>query len=147
MKLKQHTVSAVIRGNFKVRKVSNPLKSLNIFILSILLGACSMMGNTNSVENVPTPPQNLNPNNVANPVIAPPGNSNGKPTASVTKSSKIGPTQRIQEQKSYGGEVEEVKVNNINKVPPYYIYPKQSGVDANAPSSDTVSTPNWKVSW
>lgn len=149
MNTKQHSVSVIIREKSKIRKVANISKFLNIIVLSTLLGACSMMSQntTSSVENVPKPPQNLNPNNVAAPVVVPPGNNNGKPNASAAKSSKLGPTQRIQEQKSYGGEVEEVKVNNINKVPPYYIYPKQSGVDANAPSSDTVSTPNWKVSW
>lgn len=148
MKNNPNMSSTKIGKDLKRKLETNTLNNIGIVLMLALVSACSMMGNknTNEVENVPSPPKNLNPSNSTAAVVAPPGNITVKSTASAT-SSRLGPSQRIQEQKAYGGEVEEVKVNNINKVPPYYIYPKQSGVDANAPSSDNVATPNWKVSW
>lgn len=88
------------------------------------------------------PPQKINSSSGAIPIIQPKNNSSAP-----SKSAKLLPQNRIQEKRGSGGEVEEVKVNNINNVPPYYVYPNKSGVDANAPSSDNVATPSWKISW
>lgn len=110
--------------------------------LALVISSCSSMDGQKNNDNIERPPQKIN-NSTAAPAVV-----TNKTNASSAKSAKLLPQDRIQEKKGAGGEVEEVKVNNINNVPPYYIYPnKNGGVDANAPSSDTVSTPSWKISW
>lgn len=118
---------------------------LSLPLLTSLIYSCSTFSNKNkqgSENTIQRPPQKINPSNQAMPVVLAKTNSSAP-----SKSAKLLPQDRIQEKRGNGGEVEEVKVNNINNVPPYYIYPNKSGVDSNAPSSDTVSTPNWKISW
>ena len=130
-------------------KVADQFYNLKIFfntlILMLSISACSTFKNSNNnTDNIPTPPQKINATSAAMPVV----NANNKNNSSGTAKSGIStPKDRIQEIKGPGGQVDEVKVNNINNVPAYYIYPNKSGVDANAPSSDMVSTPSWKISW
>ena len=116
------------------------LFALPILVLSI--SSCSTFTNKNNRDSPQMPPQKINASSGAMPIVQPKNNS-----SATSKSAKLLPHDRIQEKKGDGGEVEEVKVNNINNIPPYYIYPNRSGVDSNAPSSDTVSTPSWKISW
>jgi hypothetical protein len=118
---------------------------ITLSVLTILIASCSTFGaksNQDNATNILMPPQKTAATNEAMPIIQPKNDA-----SAVAKSAKLSPQDRIQEKKGDGGEVEEVKVNNINNVPAYYIYPNRSGVDTNAPSSDTVSTPNWKISW
>lgn len=115
----------------------------SVTALTLLASSCSSFTNKNN-ENLARPPQKISTSTAAAAAAAAPAKAN---SSAASKSAKVSPQARIQEKKGDGGEVEEVKVNNRNNVPPYYIYPNRGGVDANAPSSDTVSTPNWKISW
>lgn len=113
-----------------------------------LLYSCSIM--SHNTESVTPPPKTLSqstPANLSTDTTTKFTPVNANTGANSSKSTKSAAAKRIQEQKDYGGEVKEVKVNNINNVPSYYIYPQGHGVDTNAPSSDSVSTPSWKLSW
>ncbi|HMT03038.1 MAG TPA: hypothetical protein PKD00_06985 [Burkholderiales bacterium] len=54
---------------------------------------------------------------------------------------------RIQEERSIGGTVKQIKVNNKN-LPDYYIYPSpQQNFDNNTPPNKNITTPSWQINW
>lgn len=71
-------------------------------------------------------------------------NKSQQPNQSTTR--KVG---RIQEKRSYGGEVQEIKVDNSShKLPSYYVTPP-ANVDF-TPDNQTgqnVATPTWQLKW
>lgn len=118
--------------------------------ISTMLLACGTAQHSNNDMNssqLQRPPQKTTAGDAAMPINTNPTPSATSQAVSQLKSSKnntSGP--RIQETRSAGGNIDQIKVNNINNVPPYYINAKPP-VDSNAPSSDGVTAPSWQIKW
>ena len=115
---------------------------------TLLITACSVFSNNNhsTTASVQAPPQKISATDAAVPEIAPAASTSQPKTAKMQASAGT-KSSRIQETRAPGGSVNQIKVTNSHNIPDYYITPPQQPVDSNAPSSDTVTTPSWKIGW
>lgn len=122
-------------------------KYICILTSSFILTSCSLFGNTPS-NNYPTiplpPPKKTAASDTAASVIDTKKNAS-TPQATIT------PTyvnqRTIQEDRS-NGTVTQIKVNNGNDIPDYYMYPsQQQNLNTNSTPDKNLSTPSWQISW
>ena len=114
---------------------------------SIIFTSCSLFGNTsNRYPTIPLPSQKINESDTVATVKenATKTNSNTSQSSStVTYKSK----RTIQEDRS-NGTVTQIKVDNGNILPDYYMYPsQQQDLNTNSTPGKDLSTPSWQISW
>ncbi len=113
----------------------------------IIFTSCSLFGNTsNSYPTIPLPPQKIDESNTVVAVKE----SSPKSGSSTPKSSPAIIYQgkrTIQEDRS-NGTVTQIKVDNGNNLPDYYMYPsQQQDLNTNSTPGKDLSTPSWQISW
>lgn len=121
-------------------------KIAGICLLSAcLIASCGVFGN-NNIPTIPLPPQKTNASDAAKV-----NNAKPKTNASQTVQQMGGsttPPPRIQEDRSTGGTVDQIKVNNPGDIPDYYIYPSQGqNLNINNQPDKNLATPSWQISW
>lgn len=127
------------------------------FLISItIISGCSLFGSNNNypttnddyTTTIPLPPQKLNASNAAAPVN--PGHIKTTPASAPKSNTQAHHTnsypQQIQEERS-NGTVTEIKVNNGNDLPNYYMYPSQQNTSSKNNSDSNITTPTWQISW
>ena len=122
-------------------------KYLLFIAIGIIFTSCSLFGNTNNnYPTIPLPPQKVNESDTAVAVkeSATKTNSNTLQSSSpVTYQGK----RTIQEDRS-NGTVTQIKVDNGNDIPDYYMYPsQQQDLNTNSTPGKDLSTPSWQISW
>lgn len=126
-----------------------------VFILGLSSGCGLFGGGANGPSMVAPPPQKVGDGDLKTIVNATPAELNNKnynATGNKSASSASAVTRnqpRIQEGRSAGGTVSEIKVNNKGDIPDYYIYPSQQEQNSvvNTRPDMNVSTPNWQINW
>ncbi len=122
-------------------------KYLLLIATSIIFTSCSLFGNTsNSYPTIPLPPQKISESDTAIAVKE----SALKHNSSAPQGSNpvTYPNQRtIQEYRS-NGTVTQIKVDNGNDIPDYYMYPsQQQDLNTNSTPGKDLSIPSWQISW
>jgi hypothetical protein len=133
----------------KDRKMQNNKHSLVAKLLalttSLLVIGCSVFGGKQAPETIPLPPKNLNnsapimlpqPGNAARPIIS-------ESAAAMANESQATRFKRITEQRSPGGAVNKITVDNPSGgLPDYTLTPNQQ--DNNTSNNpDKITTPSW----
>lgn len=135
-----------MKTNF--REIKFNLIGLISFGLSSIIGCTTANHRQNDI---PKPPQNLNAstNDTQTTHLSPAPNKRS-PSGSISSAESTNsyvPFTRVEEQKSSGGVVTEIKVNNRGDVPDYYLYPNQrQDLNINNPQKG-ISTPTWQFNW
>ena len=123
-----------------------------LFLTGIItLVGCSIFSGNNNYPTIPLPPQKTNASDAATPVIPNPAqtkNNASKPQASAIGSNvPTSHTKVIKEERS-NGQVTQIKVENGNALPDYYMYPsQQQNLNTNSTPDKNLSTPSWQISW
>lgn len=126
--------------------VKMPKRYLALPFGGLIIVGCSMFTGNNSYPTIPLPPQKINASDAVMPA-----NQGKKITASHPLSSEPlgGNTNHrtIQEERS-NGQVTQIKVDNGNDIPDYYMYPsQQQNLNTNSTPDKNLSTPSWQISW
>jgi hypothetical protein len=134
--------------------MSNLAKLMNLCLASLALTGCSLFGYNESptIPTIPLPPQRLNASDVGaipNTKVNASAPGKGVMPASGGQQPSDGNEPRIQEQRSSGGTVSEIKVNNRGNIPDYYIYPGSPNPTSPNPgnSNQNIATPTWQINW
>ncbi len=106
-----------------------------------------MFNGNNDYPTVPLPPQKMNASDGVMP--ANPGQIRDV-TASHPLASTPTPNsnQRTIDEDRSNGQVTQIKVDNGNDIPDYYMYPsQQQQLNTNSTPDKNLSTPSWQISW
>jgi hypothetical protein len=124
-------------------------KYLLLPICGCILTGCSLFGsNNNNYPTIPLPPQKISESDTAI-AVNPVGNksSASHPLASSPMPEARTNQRTIQEERSNGA-VTQIKVDNGNDIPDYYMYPsQQQNLNTNSTPDKNLSTPSWQISW
>ena len=123
-------------------------KILYLLIANTALYGCNVFGpskgSNDTAKPVPLPPNQItketeNLKTSSHPIVIEKNNYPENPPSEKKP--------RIQEERSIGGTVKQIKVNNKN-LPDYYIYPSpQQNFDNNTPPNKNITTPSWQINW
>ncbi len=120
---------------------------LYLLIITSSLYGCGIFGpskgSNDTTKPIPLPPIKINNDNMATRV-----NESQLDIEKPAKSENtVKAKPRIQEERSLGGTVEQIKVNNKH-LPDYYVYPstEQNLNNNNQPNKD-ITTPSWQINW
>ncbi len=122
-------------------------KYLLLIATSIIFTSCSLFGNnSNNYPTIPLPPQKVDESNTAVAVKE----STSKASSSTAQGSPPVTYQNkrtVQEDRA-NGTVTQIKVDNGNNLPDYYMYPsQQQDLNTNSTPGKDLSTPSWQISW
>ena len=122
---------------------SSLLISRTSICLLILVG-CSNASKKTPAD-IPPPPQNLSKVESATPQI----NKNYPRSLQHFESqgSDYQPFSKVNEIRSNGGGVSEIKINNRGDLPSYYLYPNQQPEQNINNQQRNISTPTWQLNW
>ena len=111
-----------------------------------ILTSCSLFGSTpnNNYPTIPLPPQKIAASDAVAAVI----DTKKKESATQAVPAPVYDNQRtIQEDRS-NGTVTQIKVDNGDDIPDYYMYPsQQQNLNTNSTPDKNLSTPSWQISW
>lgn len=116
-------------------------------ISGIFIAGCSLFNGSNSYPTIPLPPQKTNASDAVMP--ANPGRIKGNASNAIASAPQADTnTHRIIQEDRSNGQVTQIKVDNGNDVPDYYIYPsQQQNLNTNSTPDKNLATPSWQISW
>ncbi|MFN7095186.1 MAG: hypothetical protein ACK4M7_07460 [Burkholderiales bacterium] len=123
------------------------LKNLLILVSTcvILIGCSLFTDPEQDIPTISTPPHKPNASNVG--LSYPPAKLNTS-QARISTTAKGTRIQRIVENRSSGGTIDQIKIDNPGDIPDYYIYPsQQQNLNIINQQDNDIATPNWQISW
>ena len=125
---------------------------LNFFGIILLTVSCSTTNNNEMAVAIPAPPQSLNAPlgkiNIVDDDASPASSSNTSNVESATRPESESSQRHIEEDRSIGGTITQIKVENKGNLPNYYINPSlQQDLNLNSAPNKSVATPSWQINW
>ena len=115
-----------------------------LVILTLIIIGCSVFDNTPiNYPTIPLPPQKTNASDAIMPV-----NLGKVKDITTSKTVRANKDKRTIEEDRSNGQVTQIKVDNGNSMPDYYMYPsQQQNLNINSTPDKDLSTPSWQINW
>lgn len=129
--------------------LNNTLFISAMIVVTLVTTGCTLINSSKPQRRLPSPPIELNPrtNESTNAIKTNVHARNSTNKIESKPANNYVPFSKIEETRTNGGSITEIKVNNKDALPSYYIYPRQQPELYINNQQRNISTPTWQLSW